>query len=131
MQQTKYAFSKIVGLGYDEAIEKVTGELKKEGFGILTEIDVKETLKKKLDVDFKPYKILGACNPPYAYKSLQAEEQIGLMLPCNVIVYVNDNDETVVAAVDPAASMQAVDNPDLGEVAQTIQGKLKSVIERL
>ncbi|NIA30670.1 MAG: DUF302 domain-containing protein [Actinobacteria bacterium] len=131
MQQTKYAFSKIVGLGYDEAIEKVTGELKKEGFGILTEIDVKETLKKKLDVDFKPYKILGACNPPYAYKSLQAEEQIGLMLPCNVIVYVNDNDETVVAAVDPAASMQAVDNPNLGEVAQTIQGKLKSVIERL
>ncbi|HDL18296.1 MAG TPA: DUF302 domain-containing protein [Bacteroidetes bacterium] len=131
MQQTKYAFSKIVGLGYDEAIEKVTGELKKEGFGILTEIDVKETLKKKLDVDFKPYKILGACNPPYAYKSLQAEEQIGLMLPCNVIVYVNDNDGTVVAAVDPVASMQAVDNPNLGEVAQTIQGKLKSVIERL
>jgi len=131
MKQTKYAFTKKVNLSYDEAIEKVTDELKKRGFGILTEIDVKETLKKKLDVDFKPYKILGACNPPYAYKSLQAEEQIGLMLPCNVIVYVNDAGETVVAAIDPVASMQAVDNPDLGDVAQTIQEKLKSVIESL
>ena len=131
MKQTKYAFTKKVNLSYDEAIEKVTDELKKRGFGILTEIDVKETLKKKLDVDFKPYKILGACNPPYAYKSLQAEEQIGLMLPCNVIVYVNDSGETVVAAIDPVASMQAVDNPDLGDVAQTIQEKLKSVIESL
>ncbi len=131
MEQTKYAFSKTVDLGYEEALEKVTEELKKEGFGILTEIDVKETLKKKLDVDFKPYKILGACNPPFAYKALQAEEQIGLMLPCNVIVYVNDEGKTVVAAIDPIASMQAVDNPALGEVAETIRGKLKSVIERL
>ncbi len=131
MQQTNYGFSKIVNLGYDKAIEKVTEELKKEGFGVLTEIDVKETLKKKLDVDFKPYKILGACNPPFAYKSLQVEEQIGLMLPCNVIVYVNDDGKTVVAAIDPIASMQAVKNESLGEVAVTIQSKLKNVINNL
>lgn len=131
MEQTNYAFSKTVNLGYDEAIEKVTDELKKEGFGVLTEIDVKATLKKKLDVDFKPYKILGACNPPFAYKALQSEEQIGLMLPCNVIVYVNNNDETVVAAINPIASMQAVKNDTLGEVAETIQGKLKKVINNL
>jgi uncharacterized protein (DUF302 family) len=131
MEQTNYGFTKIVNLGYEEAIEKVTEELKKEGFGVLTEIDVKETLKKKLDIDFKPYKILGACNPPFAYKSLLAEEQIGLMLPCNVIVYVNDDSETVVAAIDPIASMQAIKNDKLGEVAETIQGKLKKVIESL
>lgn len=131
MEQTNYGFSKVVNLGYEEAIEKVTEELKKEGFGVLTEIDVKATLKKKLDVDFKPYKILGACNPPFAYKSLQAEEQIGLMLPCNVIIYVNDNGETVVAAIDPSASMQAIDNQDLVEIADQIKNKLKSVIERM
>lgn len=131
MEQTNYGFTKIVNLNYDEAIEKVTEELKKEGFGVLTEIDVKATLKKKLDVDFKPYKILGACNPPFAYKSLQEEEQIGLMLPCNVIVYVNDNKETVVAAINPIASMMAVNNPNLGEVAKIIQDKLKKVIEHL
>jgi len=126
-----YSYSKTLNATYDEALEKVTNALKAEGFGILTEIDVKATLKTKLDVDVKPYKILGACNPPYAYKSLQAEEQIGLMLPCNVIVYINDNDETIVAAVDPVASMQAVQNEALGEIAETIQGKLKNIIESL
>lgn len=131
MKQTNYGFSKVVTLSYDEAIEKVTEELKKEGFGVLTEIDVKATLKKKLDVDFKPYKILGACNPPSAYKSLLEEEQIGLMLPCNVIVYVNDNKETVVAAINPIASMMAVNNPNLGEVAQSIQSKLLNVINNI
>jgi len=131
MKESNYGFSKVVDLSYEAAIEKVTGELKEEGFGILTEIDVKATLKKKLDIDVKPYKILGACNPPFAYKSLQAEEQIGLMLPCNVIVYINDNGETIVAAVDPVASMQAVENENLGEVAETIQGKLKKVIDSL
>jgi uncharacterized protein (DUF302 family) len=131
MEQTNYGFSKIVNFGYDEAIEKVTEELKKEGFGVLTEIDVKETLKKKLDVDFKPYKILGACNPQFAYKSLQTEEQIGLMLPCNVIVYVNEEGKTIVAAIDPIASMQAVENDKLGEVAETIQSKLKNIISNL
>ena len=131
MSQTNYGFAKVVNLGYEEAIEKVTEELKKEGFGILTEIDVKETLKKKLDVDFKPYKILGACNPPFAHKALQSEEQIGLMLPCNVIVYVNEQNETIVTVIDPIASMQAVNNDKLGEVAETIQSKLKNVIDSL
>ena len=131
MEKTNYGFTKTVNLNYDEAIEKVSEELKKEGFGILTEIDVKETLKKKLDVDFKPYKILGACNPTFAYNSLQEEEQIGLMLPCNVIVYVNDEDKTVVAAIDPIASMQAVKNEILGETAQAIQGKLRTVINNI
>ena len=131
MKQTNYGFSKVVNLGYEEAIEKVTEELKKEGFGVLTEIDVKTTLKKKLNVEFKPYKILGVCNPPFAYKALQSEEQIGLMLPCNVIVYVNNNSETVVAAINPIASMQAVKNDKLAEIAATIQGKLKKVIDSL
>jgi uncharacterized protein (DUF302 family) len=131
MSAGNYSFSKTIDLSFDQALEKVTEELKKEGFGILAEIDVKATLKKKLDVDFKPYKILGACNPPFAYKALQAEENIGLMLPCNVIVYVNDSGKTTVAAVDPIASMQAVNNPGLGEIAGEVRGKLKSVIERL
>jgi len=126
-----YAFSTKIDLSYNEAIEKVTEALKQEGFGILTEIDVQATLKKKIDVDVKPYKILGACNPPLAHKAMQAEEQIGLMLPCNVIVYINDNDETIVAAVDPAASMQAVKNEALGEVAELVQSKLKGVIDSL
>ena len=126
-----YYFSKTVDFGYEEAIEKVTEALKEEGFGILTEIDVKATLKKKIDVDVKPYKILGACNPPFAYKAMQAEEMIGLMLPCNVVVFINDEDKTVVAAVDPVASMKAVENDNLGEVAETIRGKLKKVIDNL
>ena len=125
-----YYFSKKLDLGFEEAIEKVTDALKSEGFGILTEIDVKETLKKKLDVDFRPYKILGACNPPFAYKALQAEEKIGTMLPCNVIVQQLD-DGVEVAAVDPVASMQAVENDQLGDVATTIQSKLKSIVENL
>ena len=131
MESTLYSFYKTVNLSYQEAIDKVTEELKKEGFGVLTEIDIKATLKKKLDVDFKPYKILGACNPPYAHKALQAEEQIGLMLPCNVVVYENKNDEIVVAAIDPIASMHAVNNPELGEIAVTIRDKMQSVIERM
>jgi uncharacterized protein (DUF302 family) len=131
MESTLYSFYKTVNLSYQEAIDKVTEELKKEGFGVLTEIDVKTTLKKKLDVDFKPYKILGACNPPYAHKALQAEEQIGLMLPCNVVVYENLNGEIVVAAIDPIASMHAVNNPKLSEIAVTIRDKMQSVIERM
>jgi len=131
MKESNYGFSKVIDLGFDEVIEKVTEELKKEGFGILTEIDVKATLKKKLDVDFKLYKILGACNPPNAYKALQAEEQIGLMLPCNVIVYVNDEGKTIVAAVDPVANMGTVSNNTVREVAEIIQSKLKNVITNL
>lgn len=125
-----YYFTKTVDLSFDDAIAKVTEDLKNEGFGILTEIDVKETLRKKLDVDFRPYKILGACNPPFAYKALQAEEKIGVMLPCNVIVQ-QKQDGVEVTAVDPIASMQAVENPNLAEVAKEVQAKLKNVIEKL
>ena len=120
MKKSNYGISKVISLGYDEALERVAEELKKEGFGVLTEIDVKATLKKKLDVDFRPYKILGACNPPFAYEALQSEEQIGLMLPCNIIVYVNEDGETIVSAVNPMASMQAVENKDLGEIAEVV-----------
>ncbi len=131
MQVTNYSFSKIVDLSFENALKKVTEELKNEGFGVLTEIDVKQTLKKKLNVDFKPYKILGACNPPHAYKALQNEEQIGLMLPCNIIVYVNDNGKTVVSAIDPIASMKAVENPALEKIANEIQSKMKRIIDKV
>lgn len=126
-----YYFSRKVGYPYDEAVQKVTEALKNEGFGILTEIDVKDTLRKKLDVDFRKYRILGACNPPYAYKALQSESKIGLMLPCNVIVQETDDGEVEVAAIDPIASMQAIDNPSLGEIASEVQQKLKKVIDNL
>lgn len=127
----KYYFSKTVNESFEGAIEKVTDALKAEGFGILTEIDVQATLKKKIDVDFRPYKILGACNPPFAHKALLAEDKIGTMLPCNVIVQDKGNGAVEVAAIDPMASMQAVENESLGEVAETIREKLKSVIEHL
>jgi|TARA_R110002050_G_scaffold85090_1_gene181518 uncharacterized protein (DUF302 family) len=127
----KYYFEKTVDYSFDEAVEKVTEELKKEGFGVLTEIDVQATLKKKLDVDFRKYQILGACNPPFAHKALLAENKIGAMLPCNVIVQELDNGKTEVAAVDPVASMQAVENDKLGGVASEIRSKLEKVIENL
>ena len=126
-----YGFSKIVNLSYEQALEKVTQELKKEGFGIITEIDVKATMKKKLDVDYRPYKILGACNPKFAHQALEAEEQIGLMLPCNVIVYENKNGKTVVTAVNPAAAMGSIENPKLKEVAKSVEAKLRKVIENI
>ncbi len=126
-----YYFSKIVNASFDEAVGKVTVELKKEGFGILTEIDVKETLKKKLNVDFKRYKILGACNPPFAYRALQAEDKIGTMLPCNVIVQEISDGKVEVTAIDPLASMQAVENPALKKIATEISNKLKTVIDRV
>lgn len=126
-----YYFNKTINGNFDEVIIKVTEELKKEGFGILTEIDVKETLKKKLDVDFKKYKILGACNPPFAYQALKAEDKIGTMLPCNVIVMEQAPGQIEVAAIDPIASMQAVSNPNLGKVAVEVQSKLKKVVESL
>ena len=116
---------------FDEAITRVTEALKKEGFGVLTSIDVRETLKKKLDVDFRRYRILGACNPPFAYKALLAEDKVGSMLPCNVVVQETPQGGIEVAAIDPVASMQAVENDKLREVAATIQGKLKSVIDSL
>jgi uncharacterized protein (DUF302 family) len=126
-----YYLSKTLQTPFDEAVEKVTEALKKEGFGVLTEIDMQATMKKKLDVDIQKYKILGACNPPLAYQAIQAEDKIGLMLPCNVIVQEVAGGGTEVAAIDPVASMQAVDNPQLGEVGKQVQGKLKRVIESL
>ncbi len=125
-----YTFSKTLDLDFDAAIDRVTEELKKEGFGVLTEIDVQATLKKKINVDFRKYRILGACNPGFAHQALQAEPEIGTMLPCNVIV--QEVEEGVqVSAIDPMASMQAVENPDLGSIAGQVQDKLRKVIASL
>ncbi len=124
-----YYFSKTVDYNFEQAIDKITEELKKEGFGILTEIDVKETFKKKLDVDFRKYKILGACNPNMAHQAIQHEPRIGAMLPCNVIVQELENGKVEVSAVDPVASMMAVENDKLGEVAKDVRNKLQKVIE--
>ena len=126
-----YYFSKTLNVSFDEAVARVTEELKKEGFGILTDIDVQATLKKKLNADFRKYRILGACNPPFAYQALQAEDKIGLMLPCNVIVQELSEGKVEVAAIDPITSMQAINNPLLGSVAQQVHAKLKKVIESL
>lgn len=126
----KYGISKTLDLKYDEAVNKVIEELKKEGFGVLTTIDVKETLKKKLDVDFDRYVILGACNPPYAYKALQAEYELGLFLPCNVIVYEKDGKVTV-SAFDPTIMTKIIDNPKLNEIALEVRGKLERVIQNV
>ncbi|MGA2361706.1 MAG: DUF302 domain-containing protein [Candidatus Aminicenantales bacterium] len=126
-----YFFSKMLDVAFDEAVEMVKAELKTEGFGILTDIDVRETLKEKLNVDFRYYRILGTCNPPYAYKALLAEDKIGLMLPCNVIVQETAGGLVEVAAIDPVASMQAVQNPALEPVGLEVRAKLRKVIERL
>jgi len=126
----QYGFSKTVNLSFDQTVEKVTEELKKEGFGVLTTIDVKETLKKKLDVDFKRYTILGACNPPFAHKALQAEEEIGLLLPCNVIVY-EKGSATVVSAFDPMAMMKVIDNEKMVPIAEEVRNRVKRVIDRM
>lgn len=125
-----YYFSKTLHITFDEAIARTTEELKKEGFGILTEIDVQEAMKKKLEVEFPPYKILGACNPPFAYQALQVEDKIGTMLPCNVIVQ-EVAGGVEVSAVDPAASMVAVNNPKLADIATQVQAKLRKIIENL
>ncbi|UCD14623.1 MAG: DUF302 domain-containing protein [Thermoplasmatales archaeon] len=126
-----YYFKKTLEMPFDHAVEKVIDELKKEGVGVLTEIDVKETFKEKLSVDFQNYKILGACNPPFAHRALQAEDKIGLMLPCNIIVQEISNHRIEVASMDPIASMQAVKNQKLKEVAEQVRIKLKSVIDKL
>lgn len=126
-----YYISTSVNLSFEDAIEKVTEKLKEQGFGVLTEIDIKQTLKNKLNVDFYNYKILGACNPPFAHKALLAEDKIGAMLPCNVIVQEREQGKIEVSAVDPIASMQAVKNPELGEIAAEVTSRLKKVIEAL
>jgi uncharacterized protein (DUF302 family) len=126
-----YYFSTLTDLNYEDAIVKTTEELKKGGFGVLTEIDVKATLKNKIDVDFPRYIILGACNPQFAHKALLAEEHIGAMLPCNVVVREIKEGQTEVFAVDPVLSMTAVENPDLESIAQQVQQKLKAAIENI
>jgi uncharacterized protein (DUF302 family) len=126
-----YYFSKTLDLPFEEAIALVTEQLKQEGFGVLTEIDVKATVKKKLGKDFRNYRILGACNPPFAYRALLAENKIGTMLPCNVIVQETATGAVEVAAIDPIASMQAIENPALGDIAAEIQNKLERAIGSL
>ena len=126
-----YYTAMLNGLTFDAAISKITSELKKEGFGVLTEIDIKSTFEKKLDVDFYNYKILGACNAPFAYKALQAEDKIGTMLPCNVIVQEKRLGIIEVSAVNPIASMQAIQNDFLAPIAIEVRDKLKRVIENL
>ncbi|HHH41697.1 MAG TPA: DUF302 domain-containing protein [Chloroflexi bacterium] len=127
---TEYAFRTTLSLPYEQAVEEVTAALKKEGFGILTEIDVKATLKQKLDADFRRYVILGACNPPLAHQALQTELEIGLLLPCNVIVYEADGGSTV-AIVDPVVMMSVVGNPDLEPVALEARTRLQRALESL
>ena len=122
-----YGFSKSVDLSFEQTIEKVTEELKKEGFGVLTSIDVKETLKKKINVDFKKYTILGACNPPIAHKALLEEEELGLLLPCNIIVYEKD-DKTVVSVFDPMIMTKVIDNEKIAPVAEQVKEKLERVL---
>ncbi len=131
MKKTNYAFWKVVDFKFEEAVEKTKEALKKEGFGVLADLDFKAVLKERLDVDFKPYRVLAACNPQNAFKALQAEEQLGLLLPCNVIIYVNSNGETIVAAIDSVANMGTVNNDTVREVAETIQSKLKNVITNM
>jgi len=127
----KYYISKIISTDFDHAVQLVTESLKTEGFGVLTEINIHDKLKEKLEVDFRKYRILGACNPAYAYKALLEEDKIGVMLPCNVIVQDLGNNEVEIAAIDPVASMTAIENPKVKAVATEIQQKLKKAIERL
>jgi uncharacterized protein (DUF302 family) len=126
-----YHFSKTLNLGMDEAIAKVTEALKSEGFGVLTEIDVQKTLKAKINADFRPYRILGACNPGMAYEALKAEDKIGTMLPCNVVVQEHAPGRVEVSAIDPVESMKAIVNPGLGNVANQVRTKLQAVIAKL
>jgi uncharacterized protein (DUF302 family) len=126
-----YYFSKMFSANFEEAVARTIDSLKKEGFGVLTDIDVQATLKDKLNIDFPPYRILGACHPPYAYEALKKETKIGTMLPCNVIVREASRGEVEVAAIDPLASMQSVKNPALRSVALTVQQKLKNVVQNL
>ncbi len=126
-----YHFSTTVSESFDKAIETVTARLKEKGFGVLTTIDVQKAMKEKIDKDINPYTILGSCNPSYAYKALQAENKIGTMLPCNVVVQQHDDGSVEVSAVDPMASMQAIENPALGAVATEVRAMLQEVIKGL
>ncbi len=126
-----YYFAKTLSIPFEEVVRRATEALKREGFGIITEIDVKDTLKKKINVDFRNYRILGACNPVLAHEALQLEDKVGTMLPCNVVVQETVEGKTEVAAIDPVASMQAIDNPLLKQAAERVQAKLRKAIETL
>lgn len=126
-----YYFSKTLPVGFDEAVRRTTEVLKQQGFGIITEIDVKQTLKAKIGVDFRNYRILGACNPKLAHEALQLEDKIGTMLPCNVVIQDIGSNQTEIAAIDPVASMQAIDNPRLIQAAKRVQALLQKVVEAL
>lgn len=127
----QYGFSKSVKYSFEEAIKKVTDELKKEGFGVLTSIDVKDTLKKKIDVDFRRYTILGACNPPFAHKALTTDIEVGLLMPCNVVVYENDRQQTTVAFFDPMVMGYLMEKPAIEPIAKEVREKLKHVFEQI
>ena len=126
-----YYFSKTIEAQFEDAVARTREALKHEGFGIITEIDVQKTLKSKIDVDFRPYLILGACNPGMAYEALQVEDKVGTMLPCNVIVQERSEGSVEIAAIDPVASMQAIENPGLAQKAAAVAGKLQSALERI
>lgn len=127
----KYYFAKTLAMSFNEAVERTIESLRSEGFGIISDIDVKETFKKKIDVDFRSYRILGACNPRLAYEALTIEDKVGTMLPCNVVVQDVGDGKTEVAAIDPVASMRAIDNPQLKSAAEGVQARLRKVIDSL
>jgi len=132
MEKAKgYAFSTVLDTSYEDAISKVTDALKEEGFGVLTEIDVKATLKKKLDREFRKYVILGACNPPYAHRSLETDLDVGLLLPCNIIVYETDDRKASVSAINPVSTLEVIQDEELRKIAEEVSEKLKRVIERI
>lgn len=127
----EYAFSTVLDASYEDAVSKVTDALREEGFGVLTEIDVKSTLKKKLGVDFRKYVILGACNPPYAHRTLQADLDVGLLLPCNVIVYETDDKKAYVSAFNPVSALEVIKSEELRKIAEEVSGKLKRVLDKV
>ncbi len=127
----EYAFSTVLDASYEDAVSKVTDALKEEGFGVLTEIDVKSTLKKKLGVDFRKYVILGACNPPYAHRTLQADLDVGLLLPCNVIVYETDDKKAYVSVFNPVSALEVIKSQELRKIAEEVSEKLKRVLDKV
>jgi len=126
-----YYFAKTLTVGFDDAVRRTVDALKQEGFGIITEIDVKETFRKKLGIEFRNYRILGACNPALAHEALEIEDKVGTMLPCNVVVQEIEGGKTEIAAIDPVASMQAIENPRLKHAAERVQAKLRKVVDSL
>ncbi|MGZ3495822.1 MAG: DUF302 domain-containing protein [Thermodesulfobacteriota bacterium] len=127
----QYAFRAVLNIPYEDAVSKITEALKEEGFGVLTEINVKETLKKKLGIDFRKYVILGACNPPYAHRTLQVDLDVGLLLPCNVIVYETDDKKAYVSAINPVSALEVIKNEELRKIAEEVSEKLKRVVEKV